>query len=454
MKGDFSRITNIFTADKHYSLVLMQQGRVQLDADWNAQALIQWFNMQKLAEDLIGEHGGRDNSFKIQPDTDSNDFEIKKGRYYINGVVCENDNDNLTYQNQVDYPSPPELETGTKYLVYLHAWFRHITSVEDGYIREVALGGPDTTTRIKNIWQVKAKEVTDDQLAGIKPKTNYEDFLGLIDVKRHHERGKLKAQAKKPIDDDDLCIVSPENRYRGAENQLYRVEIHHSGSAADPDNPDEVCATFKWSRENGSVVFPIREVINDSVILEHLGRDNRLGLSEGDWVEVVDDDYELADATNNFPVEDLLKVVEINRDTMQVKLSGEPQRGGNELKHPLLRRWDHTGEGEGTSGGALKVVEDKWIKLEDGIQIMFTNDITGEQDAIPYNNRYWWWIAARTATGDVEWPLDNSGQPLELEALDHGHRYAPLAIIKFKKDNTTTEDDYEDLRRKFIQLWK
>ena len=33
MRGDFSRQT--FEAEQHYSAVLLQQGRVQLDADWN-----------------------------------------------------------------------------------------------------------------------------------------------------------------------------------------------------------------------------------------------------------------------------------------------------------------------------------------------------------------------------------------------------------------------------------
>ena len=35
MKGDFSRDT--FDENKNYSSVLMQQGRVMLDADWNEQ---------------------------------------------------------------------------------------------------------------------------------------------------------------------------------------------------------------------------------------------------------------------------------------------------------------------------------------------------------------------------------------------------------------------------------
>ena len=35
-RGDFTRDT--FNPLKHFSRVLMQQGRVQLDADWNEQA--------------------------------------------------------------------------------------------------------------------------------------------------------------------------------------------------------------------------------------------------------------------------------------------------------------------------------------------------------------------------------------------------------------------------------
>ena len=38
MRGDFSRDT--FDPVKHFSRVLQQQGRVQLDADWNEQTAI------------------------------------------------------------------------------------------------------------------------------------------------------------------------------------------------------------------------------------------------------------------------------------------------------------------------------------------------------------------------------------------------------------------------------
>lgn len=447
MKGDFSRITNLLTFDKNYSLLLMQQGRVQLDSDLNAQALIQMFHLQDLTRDLFEEHGGRRDSFAIQSGS-ANDFIFADGRYYINGMVCKNEYGQRTFYNQPDYSPPAEFsfQSGPKYLVYLHAWIRHITSVEDGYLREVALGGPDTATRLKNIWQVKVKELEVDV---VDPKSDYGEFLDLIEVDRDREKGRLTAQAKRPDDEDDLCIVSPESRYRGAENQLYRVEIHRSGSAYTPNNPDNF-ATFKWSRENGSVVFPIREVNGDTVTLEHLGRDDRLGLNEGDWVEVVDDDYERANGANEFPVENLLRVEEINRDTMEVTLSADPQRGSDETKHPLLRRWDHAGEE--ANGGALNLIEDEWIELEDGVEIMFTSNTQEDPDAVPYVTRDWWWITARTETGDVEWPLNDSGEPLEIEPLDHGNCYAPLAIIEFNTDGTLASND--DLRRTFKQLWE
>ena len=55
MAGDFSRST--FIPEKHYSGVLMQQGRVQLDADWNEQLAIQHHRTETEATDVIGACG-------------------------------------------------------------------------------------------------------------------------------------------------------------------------------------------------------------------------------------------------------------------------------------------------------------------------------------------------------------------------------------------------------------
>src|ERR1051326_6693879 len=55
MKGDFSRFS--YDPQRHYTRVLMQQGRVQTDADWNEQADIVAQRHQKSLRDVIGRVG-------------------------------------------------------------------------------------------------------------------------------------------------------------------------------------------------------------------------------------------------------------------------------------------------------------------------------------------------------------------------------------------------------------
>ena len=56
MKSDISRQT--FDPGKHYKSVRMQQGRVQIDADWNEQNDITTHRIETEALDLIGGCGG------------------------------------------------------------------------------------------------------------------------------------------------------------------------------------------------------------------------------------------------------------------------------------------------------------------------------------------------------------------------------------------------------------
>ena len=55
MKGDFSRLT--FRPHKHYRGVLMQQGRVQVDADWNENLAILLHRIETETIDVVGECG-------------------------------------------------------------------------------------------------------------------------------------------------------------------------------------------------------------------------------------------------------------------------------------------------------------------------------------------------------------------------------------------------------------
>src|SRR5918992_31845 len=175
MKADLSRQT--FNPEKRYSGVLMQQGRVLLDSEWNEQQEIHQHRTESVAEDVIGPSGtpidedGKVTGFEIT--AQDGRLYIGEGHIYVDGLLCVNDSeDPIPYDGQPNPPNPDDLtrwmdsestepESGDLKLglVYLDVWERHITHLDDGRIREVALGGPDTTTRKQSVWQVKVMEI-------------------------------------------------------------------------------------------------------------------------------------------------------------------------------------------------------------------------------------------------------------------------------------------------------
>jgi len=449
MKGDFSRST--FNERKHYSGVFMQQGRVQLDADWNEEAQIVMHYLRSLARDIIGPHGGpKDNlGFEIGISKSSSlEFTIGGGHYYVDGILCELEN-MVKYTAQPDYPLTEDAkrvlqDANSTYLFYLDVWERHITIVEDPSILDVALGGPDTTTRAKVLCQVKtAKLQRGSDCSNMKP--NWDRLLKEWQPKN---RGQIKARAKRPSVSRlaEPNITSPEACYSGSENHLYRVEVHKPGSVkaasvgvrlgassssrrrsdGNPQSEDLTTAgtfreraTFKWSRDNASISFPIRKVESSTLTLENMWRDDRFSLNEGDWVEVVNDDYALQNSAM-----DLICVERIDPGNSEVKLNIDPNLSEHwEAKHPLLRRWDQKGDANG-----IPIVEGTntkfWLDLEEGVQIQF-------QPGGTYRTGDYWLIPARTTTGDVEWP-GQVGKPSAQPPHGVEHHYAPLSIISRK----------------------
>jgi hypothetical protein len=360
----------------------------------------------------------------------------------------------MTYLHQPDYPAPAALEADVdSYQVYLDVWERHICHLEDDSIREVALGGPDTASRAKLVWQVKVTEPFGAGCATVEQ---------LNDRFQPKNCGRLKAMAKQFNVSTDPCIIPPDAQYRGPENQLYRVEIHRGGPVWDGKDKTSG-ATFKFSRENGAVVFALAQPLGGSgatttAVLETLGRDDRFGLSEGDWVEVQDDRSVLSNAAGN-----LLQVQSIDRSAMMVTLSGTPgiEVGKDLALHPLLRRWDHV-EGDPTEGGlqlgsdaAALVIEDSeglWLELEDGVQIQFQKP-PADGPAEVYRTGDYWLIPARTATGDVEWPREKNAQgkdvPLALPPHGVEHHYAPLGVVALDGRGRIT-----DCRKQFDSVVK
>jgi hypothetical protein len=71
----------------------MQQGRVQLDADWNEHVDIVDYLAQLSRYDTIGANGApaAEAGFAIEATPDGSDFIISPGRIYVDGVLCELD---------------------------------------------------------------------------------------------------------------------------------------------------------------------------------------------------------------------------------------------------------------------------------------------------------------------------------------------------------------------------
>src|SRR5258708_20028994 len=109
MPGDYSRRS--FEREKHYSGVLMQQGRVQLDADWNEQWDIQQHRTRKETIDVIGSTGVPKNgeSFLISISPGGTDLLILLAGVYLIGVFfnLEKDSAPQSHFYQHYFPHPP-----------------------------------------------------------------------------------------------------------------------------------------------------------------------------------------------------------------------------------------------------------------------------------------------------------------------------------------------------------
>ena len=480
MKGDFDRET--FDPRKHYAGVLGQQGRVATAADWNEQGEIVRRRIRIEARDVIGPCGGPEDDCGFAITLGGGSLGIGAGRYYVDGILCENEQDGVPYGQQPDYPGAPDWTTGldtSQYaLAYLDVWGRHVTALDDPRLREVALGGPDSDTRLKRVWQVKILPLaitgSADELAALQKKRAsivqkraaaaaagdtptvqkadaeiakidaliatistgptcdgpYEEWDALVaDPDR-----RLNARTTAPPPDQGPCIVPPAAGYRRLENQLYRVEVHHGSDAGTP--------TFKWSRDNGTVVTTIRKISGKEIDVADLGPDDVLGFASGQWVELSDDALELAGKPG-----ELAQIDSIDLGLRRITLLTAPATlaanadGVDPARHPKLRRWDQT-DGATADGVAIGA---GWVALEDGVEVQFSG--------AGFKTGDYWTIPARTATGEIEWPpfaIPNQS-PEAQPPRGIRHHYCRLALLALDAASGTWSV-VEDCRRPFPPL--
>ncbi len=429
MKGDFTRDT--FHRSRDFYRVLLQQGRVQIDADWNEQIAILLDRFEKLVVDVFGEHGGAQEScgfavFRDKP----GDLRLSKGRYYVEGVLCEN--------NEITKLEPPQLDPDDEpkaYFAYLDVFEKFVAAAQDPSIADSALGGLDTAARTKISWAVKYWPL--DDAANVEEKSSHEHWnrewenVRFELLRRDERRGRLRAATRSA------------SGYTGAQNQLYRIEIHQGGESSENGGG----ATWKWSRENGSIAFGITNISAPAAggpyeVDLRSGPQAAGAFSLGEWVEIASDTV-AEDAQTKPP---LLRVASAPPQSgASISLDASPG-AYNSKAHQIVRRWDQKHDADGNdlaaTGGCLPLVENAWLPVHDGITVYF-HAPAGER--VQYRGGDYWLVPARAATSAIEWPSDGT----ESAALPpHGvrHRYAPLAGLAVRGERLHPEHDFRILR--------
>lgn len=447
MRGDFAQVS--FNPANAFTRVLAQQGRMLLEADLNEQTAIHIYYLRKLIIDAIGRCWRAGDGFALGKGDSVNEFSIKAGRLYVDGLMCELASA-ATYATQPFWPVPgaepgAAVDLPPAFLVYVEAHERHLSSVQLPALREVALGGRDTATRAQIAWQIRL--MTEEKVSAILKQFNrlaeirkahpgpyvyregkLDDFRNKLDANARQLGAQLgaagpgaqacavardfldcwdqigalmRARARFESRNLDPCAMPADAQFRSRDNQLYRVEIHRGGVAGE--------ATFKWSRENGSVEFSLHsvKVANGGAVtatIDALGHDRRTGLCEGDWVELTSDAFEFAEVAPP-----LGQVTAIDRAKRMLTMKIANPAGVDFSACTLLRRWDQTLETapDLREDGAIPVQESsegRWTPLERGVQIQF----------VPggfYRTGDYWLIPARVETNDVLWPQATAGKP-------------------------------------------
>ena len=448
MSGDYSR--QRFEPAKHFSAVLMQQGRIQLDADWNEQGAILDRRWRAETTDLIGRCGvpkETPDGFKIVAAGDT--FTIGLGRIYVDGLLVENHGQGpvtfdqvlaelrgttaAPYAQQPYFPNPPQLLPG-RHLVYLDVWQREVTALADPTLIEPAVG-TDSTARLQTVWQVKVLPNIGEGVTSTTPDADIPGWSAVLQP----SAGRLSTTADGVSGvPEDPCLLPPGGGYTGVENQLYRVEIHDGGPLG--------LATFTWSRDNATVATQVLAIpAPDRLVVDSTGRDAVLRFNIGDWVEITDNERELQGLPGEMlrlqAVDDATRTLLLEQPLPAGVFAINEQGRTDPARHTRVRRWDQGGKVLDTNGNLLVDLDDPSqprvipipsgagtsIIIEHGVRIAFD---TASPDS-PFRTGDYWVFATRTADASVE-------RLEQAPARGIHHHFCRLALIEVSDDHQVT----------------
>jgi len=450
---------------KHYAGVRMQQGRVLTDDDFNEAAAIDAEELRRTRLHAIGVYGSPDAGFLPADFGVANgtlDFAISAGNLYLGGLRLEMttpdrfvlQKDWLEFDAAVDGAAPPaEGQTRTD-LVWIEAWQQPVTAVEDAELFEVALGGPDTTTRWRTMRRVRIAtgvKDADSDCASAWGTLSASFTDGSIDAEMAvTSTATLAVTFTLSPAPGDLCSPPQSAGYLGAENQAIRVQM--------------VDAThYTWGYDNAAPLYRVQASATGGLMVQltllNAPRDAMHWPLAGQVVEILPWSAALANGQ---------RVAETAGLLCKVAVSYNPDDGTLQIDTPLpagfglqwQSRSDTADFFDGTAADQFFFMR-VWNRGDDlaspaaipvaqgalghtGLQVAFNGG--------PLSAAMYWVIAARPAAPDVVVPWQLG---LPAGAPPNGIRRwrAPLALVAWTTSGgVTTGTLVADCRPPFLPL--
>ena len=344
-----------------------------------------------------------------------------------------------SYFDQPDWPAPPPGDaTGTE-LIYLELTEQEVSAVEDPDLLEVALGGPDTTQRVKLLRRVCRQPVkaTDCASAWDIAVADWAKQGWLFDpaTMRLLPEVALQVGFTEAAGSTDPCDPVATGGYLGTENQMIRVRI--AGSANDP--------RLIWGYDNASFLYRAIRVSGDPTRLT-LAADPPDGFhvpQTGQLVEVLSTAAVLGiepDETDPTGQAQILQVAAEADGTLRRLAQPYGASQGDPTSYIVLESALPASLLEGTLPLFLRVWQASLPLPPGGGTVDLTDPSTGNSTGLavtlstaatlPVHGGAFWQLAVRPATPQGVYPEDFLTAP---QPPDGPRRWAcPLAVIDWQ----------------------
>ncbi len=405
MGSDRARIS--YDEQQQYRSVVMQQGRVTVEADWNEAQLIASEEARREALDFVGPAGTPNNGYAITPLSPGFDFQIGAGTMYVGGVraflpqaLNYSDQPTSNWMDSAIDPNwvavPDAVPTANEY-VYLFLREQEVSAVEDSDLKDVALGGPDTAQRTRLIQHIERLGVgtaadCPSALAAATPIWSADGFALDPNDLRVRSFGRLQVGFV-PTGTSTPCDPVAQGGYLGADNQLIRIQVSESDAGG---------LKFLWGYDDASFLYRVTVADPQHVTLQSAPVDAEHIPQGGQAVEILMDAAELANGQyvaaptgQRFT----LATAPYNSDTKTLSLPsalnsvyGDGTSANPGPKQVYLRVWQQELP---FTGGAAVTLGDT------GVQVTLT---TTNKNTEPFRVGDYWMFAVRPGTPQQVYP--------------------------------------------------